>query len=130
MLCRCYNKNTTRYKHYGGKGVTVCAEWNTFVLFRDWALSNGYQEGLTIDRIDNNGNYEPSNCRWITNRMQQRNRGNNRVLTFKGESLCMADWADKLGLPYHVIKSRVYLKDWTIEEILTTPVGKKRSSKL
>lgn len=67
---RCFSKKTKQYKDYGGRGITVCKEWNNYEVFRDWALANGYDEKLTIDRINNDGNYEPSNCRWVTQKIQ------------------------------------------------------------
>lgn len=74
MLNRCRNPNTERYKNYGGRGISVCDEWHNYLNFRDWALSNGYKEDLSIDRIDVDGNYEPQNCRWIPMREQAKNR--------------------------------------------------------
>ena len=76
---RCFNPNHKYYKNYGGRGITTCNEWLEFIPFRDWALNNGYQEGLTINRIKNNGNYEPSNCDWITRTENCRNRRGQKV---------------------------------------------------
>lgn len=78
MKARCTNPNVKRYKIYGGRGIRVCGEWATFETFRDWSLANGYAQGLSIDRIDNDGNYEPSNCRWATPVEQARNMRSNR----------------------------------------------------
>lgn len=74
MRSRCHSKGHTGFKNYGGRGITVCKEWSNYCVFRDWALSNGYKDNLTIDRIDVNGNYEPSNCRWVDWTTQARNK--------------------------------------------------------
>ena len=78
MKSRCYNKNTPNYKYYGALGVIICEEWkNNFEIFRNWALSHGYREDLTIDRINPYGNYEPNNCRWVDYKTQNNNKRNN-----------------------------------------------------
>ena len=85
MKHRCYSPNATGFKNYGGRGITVCEEWkNSFQVFYDWSMSNGYEEHLTIDRIDVNGNYKPSNCRWVSMEIQQNNRKNNILIEENG----------------------------------------------
>ena len=106
---RCYNKNFQHFKHYGGRGITVCDEWlHDFMAFYDWAISNGYADNLTIDRIDVDGNYEPSNCRWITNEEQQNNRRNNIHLTYKGKTQTITQWANELGIKRDLIERRYH----------------------
>lgn len=100
MKDRCNNPNTPTYKHYGGRGITVCDEWNAsdgFVSFRDWAIANNYMDGLTIDRIDNNKGYSPDNCRWVTTKEQALNTRRNHRIAFNGKNLTITEWADELG---------------------------------
>ena len=108
MRNRCSNPNDKSYKRYGAKGISVCEEWRDFRVFYPWAIQNGYKEGLTLDRIDPSGNYEPSNCRWITNKEQQRNRGNNVRLSHDGKCLTIGEWCEINGVSYSCIKARYY----------------------
>ena len=119
---RCFNSNTGRYKDYGGRGITMCEEWrNNFQTFYDWSMSHGYSDELTIDRIDNNGNYEPSNCRWVTVKIQNRNARSNHLITYKGETHCITDWADITGLSRACICNRIKY-GWSVERTLETPI--------
>jgi hypothetical protein len=96
MRERCSNENHKSYKHYGAKGIKVCHDWNnSFVSFSEFAISNGYKEGLTIDRIDVNKGYSPNNCRFVTTKDQNRNYSRNHLITYKNETLCLTDMADK-----------------------------------
>jgi hypothetical protein len=105
VLQRCYNPNNSRYARYGGRGITVCEQWrNSFEQFyKDMGDS---PEGTTLDRIDNDGNYEPSNCRWATPQEQSNNTHTNVLIEHDGKTMTIADWARHLGLPYHWIKYR------------------------
>lgn len=115
---RCENKSAKGYERYGGKGITVCPEWReSFEAFRDWAQANGYRDDLTIDRIDNSGDYCPENCRWKTIKEQQNNRSNNKVITHNGETLSVAEWSRKTGISEGTIRSRINY-GWEPERIL------------
>ena len=110
MISRCYDINDKRYDRYGGRGICVCDEWrNNGVLekFIAWAKSNGYEQGLSIDRIDNDGNYCPENCRWTTAKEQSNNRSSNTVLTVDGVTKTIAQWIEFLGLK----STRIYYYD-------------------
>ena len=127
MKERCLNPNHIGYNNYGGKGIIICEEWqNSFVKFREWALSNGYQEGLTIDRVDTNGNYEPSNCRWSTQKEQQNNKTSNHFLTYNGITMTINQWAEELGVKRELIKDRLRW-GWSVEKALVTPVRECKS---
>lgn len=120
---RCYNPNDHKYPQYGGRGITVCDEWkNSYESFRDWCRDNGYEKGLTIDRADVNGNYCPQNCRFTTQKVQQNNRTNNHLLSFRGETHTMAEWSDILGIPYRRLEHRIN-RGWSTERALTSPKG-------
>lgn len=108
MKERCGNSHNKAYKRYGGRGIRVCEEWqHDFSAFREWAYKNGYKEGLTIDRIDSNGNYEPSNCRWATHKEQNRNYSRNHMITYKGRTQCLSDWADEYGINRTTVLFRI-----------------------
>ena len=109
MVSRCYKPSNNRYKNYGARGIIVCHEWlEDKAKFFEWAFSNGYQDDLTIDRIDSDGNYEPNNCRWVTYKEQENNRKNNRMLTIDGITMTVAQWADKYNLDHKLVYCRLY----------------------
>ena len=119
MKSRCNNQNRPRYSDYGGRGIVVCEEWEqSFEAFSDWALANGYCDGLTIDRIDNDGDYRPENCRWITRHDQGSNKRNNNLLTLNGETKTISQWAKITGIDRRTIAKRKKL-GWTDERALT-----------
>lgn len=119
---RCLNQNSGDYRYYGGRGITICPEWShSFDAFYNWAKENGWEKGLTIDRIDVNGNYCPENCRWVDMKHQCNNRTNNHMIEFNGEIHTLQEWADILGISHDVIKMRLR-RGWTIERTLTEKV--------
>lgn len=121
MKERCYNQNEKNYNDYGGRGITVCDEWQEFIPFYEWAMNNGYADNLTLDRIDVNGNYEPSNCRWATPKEQANNRRTNRLITYNGETHNIAEWAKIKKIKYGTLQSRITKRKWNIEKALNTP---------
>lgn len=105
---RCLNPNASNYERYGGRGISICDEWkNNFKIFYDWAMSHGYQDDLTIDRMNNNGNYEPSNCRWVTRREQQNNTRRNHIFTYKGTTHTIAEWSRILNINRETLRYRI-----------------------
>ena len=124
MIGRCKNPNNKDYPNYGGRGIFVCEEWKKSDAFLEWSKENGYTDELTLDRIDTNKGYSPSNCRWITNAAQQRNKRNNRIISYNGESHCVAEWAEITGINVRTLDSRLRL-GWSVERVLTRPVQKK-----
>lgn len=127
MKKRCYNPRHESYKYYGAKGVVVCDEWlHDFDAFKAWAMSHGYNDALTIDRIDCDGDYTPDNCRWTTPREQAFNRSTNNYLTFDGKTMSMMEWALALGMSYKTLTRRVH-HGWPVERALSTPVDKRYS---
>jgi hypothetical protein len=116
MRYRCNNKNLTSYINYGARGIKVCEEWDKdFSNFREWALKNGYIEGLSIDRIDVNGNYEPSNCQWITIDKQCDNKTNTIRIEYKGETKTLKQWSEILEIPRMTLYHRIFKLGWNIE---------------
>lgn len=122
MRSRCGNPNNKNYHNYGGRGVDVCDEWKDYLTFKKWAVSNGYEEHLSIDRIDVNGGYSPQNCRWATQKEQCRNKRTNHKLTYRGVTKSMVEWSEETGIPYHTIKSRINVYGYSVEDALTKPI--------
>ena len=117
MQHRCYSENDEHYHHYGGKGIVICDEWlSDFDNFVNWSINNGYNDTLTIDRVDSNKNYCPENCRWITQKEQTNNTSRNKYLEYKGRKQTLAQWCEELGLNYSRTKARINACGWTIEE--------------
>lgn len=106
MKYRCDNPNCHAYTRYGGRGITYCNEWREYSAFHDWAVSNGYADGLSLDRIDPNGNYEPSNCRWVTMKEQQRNKERTIYAEVNGVVRSLSEWAELSGVLYRTIRYR------------------------
>jgi hypothetical protein len=122
MMRRCYNKKAGKYYMYGERGISVCEEWHHYGNFYKWAISSGYSDDLSIDRFpNNNGNYEPSNCRWATIKQQARNTRTNRFIDYNGARRCLQEWVEFSGIKKGAIENRLKL-GWSIESALTTPI--------
>lgn len=134
MKSRCYNPKDVGYKYYGKRGITVCKEWmnpefakglkgcNTkgWLSFKEWALTNGYQENLSIDRIDVNKGYSPDNCRWVSTKEQANNTRQNHLITYNGKTQTLMQWCEELNLCYNMIHKRIFERNWNIEDAFTT----------
>ena len=137
MKSRCYNPKKEHYENYGGRGISVCEEWLNpkhaegtrncsigFQAFRKWALENGYSDNLSLDRIDTNGNYEPSNCRWVTQKEQCNNTRANIMFTYKGHTKTINQWCEELGMETRRVWNRVFKLGWSVEKALETKENK------
>jgi len=119
---RCNSPSNPDYANYGGRGISICEEWKDFNAFLKWASSTGYHEGLSIDRIDVNGNYEPSNCRWANDSEQANNKRNNHIEIYNGKPHTLAELSRISGIPYHTLKARLNVMKWPLEKALKHPV--------
>ena len=134
MRERCNSPYHKSYEVYGGRNIKVCEEWEqSFESFAEWAYANGYDDDApymecTIDRIDNNGDYEPYNCRWVTIKEQSNNRRTNRLITFDGVTMTLSAWADETHIPSDTISRRLKI-GWSIERALSTPVKKQKNNR-
>lgn len=120
MIDRCRDTGGKNQARHGGRGIRVCEEWRTYTTFRDWALSNGYKEGLEIDRENNDGHYCPSNCRWTTGKVNSNNRSDTVYLDYQGERIPLSILADRFGLRGSLLRRRLK-SGWTLEKSLNTP---------
>ena len=129
MKSRCYNPKRPDYSYYGGKGIKVCKEWlDSYIVFREWALNNGYKEDLTIDRIDSDKDYSPDNCRWANRLEQCLNQKRTRRFTYKGETKTASEWSVIYGVPSRALRGRMD-KGWNMEDALLTPVHHRKAVK-
>ena len=122
MRRRCDNKTNSRYKDYGGRGITICEEWYDFKKFYDWAIA-GYKKGLSLDRINNDGNYEPSNCRWATRTEQANNKRNNRTICIDGVNKHLLEWCHEYNIEPSTALTRIK-RGWSEKDAITKPVRK------
>ena len=123
MQGRCFKKNNTNYHNYGGRGITVCDEWNDFEKFYS-DIGKTYNKDLTLDRIDNDKGYSKENCRWATMKEQHNNRRGNTRITFNGETKTISEWADKLDMKYGALLCRLIKYGWSVEQALTISTKK------
>lgn len=127
MKERCNYRKDIHYYNYGGRGISVCDEWQTdYMCFRTWAMDNGYRHNLTIDRADNDGNYNPQNCKWSTNKEQCNNTRNNIMVTINSITHTLSEWADMYGIKYRTASTR-YRRDGKTGEDIFLPVKQKQS---
>ena len=127
MKARCQNPHNKYYMNYGGRGIKVCNEWQKFEGFYEWAKVSGYKDTLTIDRIDSDGNYEPSNCRWSTRKEQANNTRRNKYIEYDGQCKTISEWAETLGISYDTLRWR--LRNWNIDKALTESLNEEYSRK-
>lgn len=130
MIYRCNNPGNVNYINYGRRGIKVCEEWlKDFSAFESWALENGFDKKLSIERIDNDGDYSPENCKWVNRTEQANNRRSNRKLTFKGRTQNLRAWANELGIKENTIRARLDNLGWSVEKSLTKPTNKYRKGR-
>lgn len=130
MKTRCCNPRSKAYPRYGGRGIKVCDEWTDASEFIKWANESGYNDGLTLDRIDNDGDYCPSNCRWVSMKVQGNNTSRNKFFTMDGETKTLTEWCDDKGMPYKTVHKRVFMLGWDFRKAMETPVDKKKRNTL
>lgn len=126
MKRRCFSRNRPNSQGYIKKGITVCDEWLSFETFYNWAIENGYKDDLSIDRINNDGNYEPSNCRWADKKTQSNNTSACHYVTYKGKTQTITLWARELGISQSCLSKRIVKYKWDIEKAMLTPVRQRK----
>lgn len=115
---RCYNDKYPRFKNYGGRGIKICDKWkDSFPIFYNWAITNGYKIGLQIDRIDNNGDYCPENCRFVTKEQNQRNKRSSRYIEINGVKKVLCEWAEEIGFTDDCLRYRI-ISNWPQDKLL------------
>ena len=130
MKARCINPNAKEYHNYGARGIRVCDEWFDFMTFYKWAQENGYKEGLTIERNDYNGNYEPSNCRWASAKEQSNNTRRNHLIEINGVTHTLSQWCEIYNRKYYLVERRINYLNWEPLDALTRPKQVKYGSRI
>lgn len=120
MKNRCMNKGHPSYKHYGGRGIAVCDEWHDFLKFREWAEANGYEDKLTLDRVDNDGGYHPENCRWVNQEDQANNKRNTVRYDYRGGRYTIAELSEMSGVRKHILRNRIH-NGMSVEDAASKP---------
>ena len=122
MKQRCTNPKHKSYKDYGGRGITVCNEWETFLPFYNWCMANGYKEGLSLDRIDNSKGYMPNNCRFVDRITQANNNRRNILITANGKTMTLPEWSREVHIKQGTLYRRLFIMNWTAEDAVNTPL--------
>jgi hypothetical protein len=117
MKKRCFSPTDQAYSNYGGRGITICDEWLVFERFYEWAMANGYQDHLTIERKDNNKGYSPGNCKWATMKEQANNTRRSHLITHNGQTMTVTAWAKSVGIKVNTLWARIK-KGWPVERAL------------
>lgn len=128
MRNRCECETSRAYHNYGGRGISVCEEWLNPSNFFDWSLKNGYADNLSIDRIDNNGNYCPDNCRWVSRTVQSNNTRSNKFYTIGEKTQTLAEWCREYNISYKSVHDRIKRYGWDLKKALETPMRKRNES--
>ena len=127
MKKRCESEKDISYKYYGKRGIKVCPDWeDDFMSFYYWAIEHGYSKGLSLDRINNDGDYSPQNCRWIPLKEQNSHKRNNHLLTYNGETMTLTQWAKRIGISKTTLAWRIKESKWSVEKAIETPTIKNR----
>lgn len=121
MKSRCNNPNRKSYADYGGRGIKVCQEWNDYEVFRDWSFCHGYNDDMSIERKDVNGNYCPENCMWIPRSKQADNRRSSLMYTYNGKTQNLMRWANDVGIKYSTLRDRIINRHWEFVKAISTP---------
>lgn len=131
MKDRCYREKCASFKDYGGRGIAVCDAWrDDFLAFKTWAVTAGYGPGLTIERVNNDGHYQPDNCRWASQKEQNRNQRQSIYVEHNGARLLLVDLSEQSGVSYHVLRYRILSLRWSVEKAVKTPIDQTRRRKL
>lgn len=122
MKSRCFCETDYHYKWYGARGILVFKQWaDDYMVFHNWAMSNGYSDGLTIERKNVDGDYCPDNCTWTPLTLQARNTRTNHRITYNGDTRCLAEWSEILGISYSMLSQRISVYGWSFEEAISIP---------